>query len=182
MTKKLLLTSRSIKHKKRIHFVRAVLWQHRLSFPKLGARRASIVGETFHVDLCGKMSTPSIGDGNYFMLLKDDFCRYCYIYFLKNKTDVLDNLMKFYAEVEADGHKIKRPQIWWRLGILQQICKTFSAEQGDQARDFDSKSAWAKWFYRKTKQDNHRECKGNVAWKATIFIFVGRSNLHRQCI
>lgn len=44
--------------------------RHRLSFPKLGARRAITAGETFHVDLCGKMSTPSIGGGNYFMLLK----------------------------------------------------------------------------------------------------------------
>lgn len=31
--------------------------QHRLTFPKSGARRASTAGETFHVDLCGKMST-----------------------------------------------------------------------------------------------------------------------------
>lgn len=104
--------------------------QHRLSFPKSGVRLASIIGETFHVDLCGKMSTPSIGGANYFMLLKDDFSRYCYIYFLKNKTDVLDNLMKFYAEVEADGHKIKRLRSDEGLEFCNESVKRFLLNKG----------------------------------------------------
>lgn len=104
--------------------------QHRLSFPKSAARRASIAGETFHVDLCGKMSTPSIGGANYFMLLKDDFSRYCYIYFLKNKTTVLDNLMKFYAEVEADGHKIKRLRSDGGLEFCNESVRRFLLNKG----------------------------------------------------
>ena len=80
--------------------------QHRCSFPKSEARRSIIPGKTFHVDLCGKMSMPSIGGANYFMLLKDDFSKYCFVYFLKNKTDVLDNLKKFCIQVEAHGHKV----------------------------------------------------------------------------
>lgn len=82
--------------------------QHRESFPKQGANRAKVPGEVFHADLCGKMSVPSIGKSNYFLLLKDDFSRYCFVYFLKNKTEVLDKLMEFCAEVQACGFKIKR--------------------------------------------------------------------------
>lgn len=54
------------------------------------------------------MSTASLGGANYFLLLKDDFSRYCFIYFLKSKTDVLKNLKQFLAEVQADGHRVKR--------------------------------------------------------------------------
>lgn len=104
--------------------------QHRLSFPKSGARRANAAGETFHVDLCGKMSTPSIGGANYFMLLKDDFSRYYHVYFLKDKTDVLDNLMKFYAEVEADGHKIKRLRSDGGLEFCNESVRRFLLNKG----------------------------------------------------
>lgn len=82
--------------------------QHRQSFPKEGARRSKTPGEVFHMDLCGKMSVSSIGGSNYFLLLKDDYSRYCFVYFLKSKTDVLNKLMQFLAEVQADGHRIKR--------------------------------------------------------------------------
>lgn len=81
--------------------------QHRKSFPKTGTRATS-PGEIFHADLCGKMSTKSLGGANFFLLLKDDFSRYCYVYFLKEKSDVFENLKLFYAEVQADGHSIKR--------------------------------------------------------------------------
>lgn len=81
--------------------------QHRKSFPKT-ARRSSVSGEIFHADLCGKMSTASLGGANYFLLLKDDFSRYYFIYFLKSKTNVLENLKQFYAEVKADGYQIKK--------------------------------------------------------------------------
>lgn len=81
---------------------------HRESFPKTGAHRAKQPGEIFHIDLCGKMSTSSIGGANYFMLVKDDYSRYCFVYFIKSKTEVLEKLMQFVAEVQADGHTIRR--------------------------------------------------------------------------
>lgn len=52
--------------------------QHRESFPKQGANRAKVPGEVFHADLCGKMSVPSIGKSNYFLLL--NFSRYCFVF------------------------------------------------------------------------------------------------------
>lgn len=82
--------------------------QHRNSFPKNEAVRARHRGEVFHADLCGKMSKTSIGGSNYFLLLKDDFSRYCFVYFLKEKSDVLKALKQFFADVQADGCKVKK--------------------------------------------------------------------------
>lgn len=80
--------------------------QHGNSFPK--NVRARHRGEIFHADLCGKMSRSSIGGSNYFLLLKDDFSRYCFVYFLKEKSDVLKSLQQFFADVQADGYKVKK--------------------------------------------------------------------------
>ncbi|KAL7288383.1 hypothetical protein TKK_0017712 [Trichogramma kaykai] len=63
--------------------------QHRNSFPKNEATRSKTPGELFHVDLCGKMSISSIGGANYFMLLKDDYFKYSYVYCLKEKSEVM---------------------------------------------------------------------------------------------
>lgn len=54
------------------------------------------------------MSTSSIGGAKYFMILKIDYSRYSFIYFLKYKTDALDKLVKFCTDVEVDGHQVKR--------------------------------------------------------------------------
>jgi len=54
------------------------------------------------------MSTPSIGGSNYFMLLKDDYSRYCFVYFIKSKTEVLEKIKQFFADVQADSHTIKK--------------------------------------------------------------------------
>lgn len=61
--------------------------QYRITFPKEQSARAKHAEEMFHGDLCGKMNQPSIGGSYYFLLLKDGYSRYCYIYFLKEKTD-----------------------------------------------------------------------------------------------
>lgn len=55
--------------------------QRRKSFPKTETRRSIIPGEVFHAGLCGPMSTISIGGAKYFLLIKDDPLRYCYVYF-----------------------------------------------------------------------------------------------------
>ena len=81
--------------------------QHRNAFPKQGATRAKGPGNLLHADLCGKMSQSSIGGANYFLLLRDDFSRYCFVYFLKEKSDVFDALQKFYAEVQVEIKELR---------------------------------------------------------------------------
>ena len=82
--------------------------QHRKEFPKGIAKPSNKPGEIFHIDLCGRMNQPTLGGANYFMICKDDCTRYCFIYFLKNKTDVLENLKRLVTEAQADGFQVKR--------------------------------------------------------------------------
>lgn len=52
--------------------------QHCLSFPKRRARQASTPGETFHIHLYYKTSTPTLNAAYYFMLLKNDYSKYSF--------------------------------------------------------------------------------------------------------
>lgn len=47
--------------------------------------RSNTLGELFYADLCGPMEVCSIGGSKYFLLFKDDFSGYKFVYFLKNK-------------------------------------------------------------------------------------------------
>ena len=42
-----------------------------------------------------------------FFLLKDDFSKYSFVYFLKEKSDVLEALQKFYVDARADNCKLE---------------------------------------------------------------------------
>lgn len=47
--------------------------------------RDTIPGTFFHIDLCGPMSTKSLGGASYFMLCKDNNTGYMFIFFFENK-------------------------------------------------------------------------------------------------
>lgn len=47
----------------------------RRSFPVGHARRAPLVLEIVHADLCGVMQTASRGGSKYFLMLTDDYSR-----------------------------------------------------------------------------------------------------------
>lgn len=82
--------------------------QHRLEFPKNNDKiRLSTPGRLFHADLCGYMTTESLGGAKYFLLLMDDCSRYSFIYLLKDETEVLMNLNQFYVDVQSDGHRVE---------------------------------------------------------------------------
>jgi transposase InsO family protein len=82
--------------------------QHRHSFPKQGAWRASASLELIHTDICGKMQTQSEGQNWYFLTFIDDFTRMTWVYFLKEKSQVFGVFQKFKAMVENQSdRKIK---------------------------------------------------------------------------
>jgi len=61
-----------------------------------------------HSDLCGPMSVSSVGGAKYFLTFIDDHSRKIYIYFLKNKSEVLEKFKSFKVFVEKQsGRKIK---------------------------------------------------------------------------
>ncbi|GJW83593.1 zinc finger, CCHC-type containing protein [Tanacetum coccineum] len=77
--------------------------------PFLNVKRKTEVLELIHSDLCDLHATPSLGDKKYFVTFIDDASRFCYVYLLHSKDEVLDQFKVFKTEVELQqGFKIKR--------------------------------------------------------------------------
>lgn len=74
--------------------------QTKSSFPSGTARRASSCLQLIHMDLCGPMSEESLGDNKYFFLLVDDYSKWCWVYFLKNKSEAFQKFQNFHTLVE----------------------------------------------------------------------------------
>ena len=76
--------------------------QHRQSFPKDGATRASKALEIVHSDVCGPMKTMSLGGARYFLTFIDDFSRKMWVYPLKAKSECFERFKEFKALVEKE--------------------------------------------------------------------------------
>ena len=66
------------------------------------SRATKKLGRVF-VDLSGPKSIPSLLGKKYVMIVKDDFTRYAWVYFLERKSDAADAFRKFLADVRGDG-------------------------------------------------------------------------------
>ena len=81
---------------------------HCCSFPTSGATRASEPLGLVHSDLCGKINTKSCGGAEYFLTFTDDKTRYVWVYPLKQKGDVFNQLLEWKASPEKSSrHKVK---------------------------------------------------------------------------
>ena len=80
---------------------------HRTSFPKGGASRASAPLELVHSDVCGKINSKSLNNGEYFLTFVDDKTRYVWVYILKYKSQVFKCFLEWKAMVErSTKHKL----------------------------------------------------------------------------
>ncbi|KAL4291090.1 hypothetical protein GQ457_14G002100 [Hibiscus cannabinus] len=80
---------------------------HRLPFMKSSNRKTSML-ELIHTDLMGPTKIPSFSGYRYAMVLVDDFSRYTWIKFLKEKSEALTKFAEFRNVVEKEfGMKIK---------------------------------------------------------------------------
>lgn len=67
--------------------------------------------EIVHADLCGPMRTESKGRARFLVTFIDDFSRWCEVYFIKNKSDVLSVFKQYKAYAEKQtSEKIKHLQ------------------------------------------------------------------------
>lgn len=73
---------------------------HRSSFNR-SCNRAQNVGELVHTDVCGPMQEKSIGGARYFVLFKDDFSNFRTVYFLKQKSEVCQQIQKYLTLVKS---------------------------------------------------------------------------------
>ena len=62
--------------------------QSRIKFNK-NALRTTTKLQIVHTDVCGPMHNESLNGARYFLLFIDDFSRFCWVYFLKTKGEVL---------------------------------------------------------------------------------------------
>ncbi|KRX40862.1 Retrovirus-related Pol polyprotein from transposon TNT 1-94 [Trichinella murrelli] len=77
-------------------------------FSKSQIKRRCRPLKLIHTDICGPVQQNSIGGSKYFVTLNDDHSRWCEIYFLKNRNEVLDAFMDFKSHAENQtGNKIK---------------------------------------------------------------------------
>ncbi|EOY27496.1 Uncharacterized protein TCM_029332 [Theobroma cacao] len=79
--------------------------QSRFSFPKSSDFRATEKLQLVHSDLGGPMQTISLSGSAYYMIFIDDFLRYCWIYFLKHKSEAYNKFIQFKALVENEAEK-----------------------------------------------------------------------------
>lgn len=68
---------------------------HRLPFKKKEVNRVTDVGEMFHADVCGPMSTESLSGARFYFLLKDDRSACRHVFFIRHKSDVFEKFKEF---------------------------------------------------------------------------------------
>ena len=71
-------------------------------------RRYSFVLDLVHSDVSEPMPTSSMNGSIYFPTFIDDYSRYCWIYFLKKKSEVFETFKIFKSLIDNTlGNKIK---------------------------------------------------------------------------
>ena len=76
---------------------------------QLNAReRAKAVFEVVHSDVCGPMQKATFSSKRYFATFIDDKCRFCVVFLLRSKSEVLDKFVQFvkFAETQT-GKRVK---------------------------------------------------------------------------
>lgn len=80
----------------------------RRPFTTTGRKRADTVLGLVHSDVCGKISTPSLGGAEYFLTFIDDRSHYIWVYMVRRKSEVLKKFIEWKALVEkSSGHKVQ---------------------------------------------------------------------------
>ena len=81
--------------------------QHKLPFKK-GSHKKMQPGERVFSDLCGPMAISSVQGARYFVAFKDECSGYRVLYFIKNKTDVLECFKVYNQKIKAKfNHPVK---------------------------------------------------------------------------
>ena len=69
----------------------------RLPFSSTGEIKSTRKLELVHTDVC-TMDSESLGGNKYFVTFIDDYTRCCAVYFLKNKSEVMDRFIEFESQ------------------------------------------------------------------------------------
>jgi transposase InsO family protein len=87
-------------------YVRDVFSENTLEkFDKGKSQRASAPLDLIHSDLMAPFPHPSISKARFVLIFVDDFSRFTWIYFLRQKSEVFQHLKYFKALVETQSEK-----------------------------------------------------------------------------
>nr|GEU60367.1 hypothetical protein [Tanacetum cinerariifolium] len=113
----------------------------RLPFPTI--QRSSKILELVYSDVCDLHATPTIGEKKYFATFIDDYSRYCYVYLLYSKNEVLEKFKIYKNEVklkcdtrikclrtDRDGEYYD-PRYFQSTGIVHQVTAPYTPQQND---------------------------------------------------
>lgn len=102
---------------------------HRGSF-KNRKEKSTKCGEIIHADVCGPMEEDSLGGSRYFLLLKDDYSHFRFVYFMRQKSEVASNVKRFVRLTQKDGHNICFFRSDNGIEFINDEMKTFFDEMG----------------------------------------------------
>lgn len=119
---------------------------HRLKFGN--KPKATKVGDLVSTDVCGPFDE-SKRKYRYFVVFKDSYSKYRYVFFLKHKSDVVFSLKSFLAHAENLGHSIKEilsdnggefdnkdvQDILQKKGITQRLTAPYTPQQNASERE-----------------------------------------------
>ena len=71
----------------------------RTTFPKNSERKTDLL-EIVHSDVCGPMRVESLNKAKYFVTFIDDSSKWCEVYFLRSKSEVLEKFKEFQKRAE----------------------------------------------------------------------------------
>ncbi|EOX94625.1 Uncharacterized protein TCM_004260 [Theobroma cacao] len=107
-------------------------------FPKV--KRNTKLLELIHSDVCDMHSTPTLTGKKYFVAFIDDFSKYCYVYLLHSKDEVLDKFKVYKSKVELQyeyfikclrsdrGGKYYSPSYFASTGIIHHILAPYTLQ------------------------------------------------------
>ncbi|KAJ9567681.1 LOW QUALITY PROTEIN: hypothetical protein OSB04_003647 [Centaurea solstitialis] len=76
------------------------------NFRNFYSKRSQCILELIHTDICGPFPIETICGNRYFATFIDDFSRFCYIFLMSEKSQVLDCFIQFKTEVERQSEKV----------------------------------------------------------------------------
>ncbi|CAB0019909.1 unnamed protein product [Nesidiocoris tenuis] len=107
----------------------------KLPFPTRETPKKLDILEIVHTDVCGPMRTISPGGARYFVTFIDEASRYCKVYFLKQKSEVLEVFKQYKREAErSTGAKLKYLQSDNGTEYINKEFDNYLKEKGIQRR------------------------------------------------
>jgi len=76
--------------------------QTRMSHPRLEYQGTSKVLELLHIDLMGPMQVASIGGKMYVLVVVDDFSRFTWVNFIKEKSDTFESFRELCIQLQRE--------------------------------------------------------------------------------